>query len=482
MPRLRNRRPPPGSTRPTRNPLGLLEFQRSSTPNWYDARLDKISIVVQGSVHALNANSLTEWHRLLDEVSHGGISVLRVRGNRDLPYLSFNSDEFTLSGKMKLARDRYEESARVRIELNLNPTRTLEYLANRFESCDFLDTREGNPLLSMAPADFFFKGYEVHNEEDGVALDGNDNVLSTVHSLGGQRPTIRSQRWGVFLQIYESKLHELLEDIVRRDPLHLTITSVLRWEDLTMPYAEVYWEYESLRAHQYLRQIAQHMLEASRTTNISVFHNSEREEIIRNLAELQVAIPLTGSGSKKLAIYEKVHNRLRFEVRYRPTPDWVRNFVNENMRRERNRLPRLAAFFQAYFQEAAEDIQVSWYQIWDLIERIDGENLNGDNLTQFLSNVLLACANTESEFSADLVDRLLLDGGVTPVDGNVVIPFNLCEELTRLGVLSHRPFMRREPRDRDIEADTGTRPIRNRGRRYSLSDNYQSLRRALLNS
>jgi hypothetical protein len=336
----------------------------------------------------------------------------------------------------------------IKADVRCNPTRTLESLLSRYG--DEIDFRERVAALTVPD---FFASYA------GLrSLDGNDNwIRDPVRA----RLVLGDDISAAFLPIYLDQLQVAVMLVLSENLDGYAVDGAdhvwrqagdeirLNWNKATVPQVETYFE----RYHP-------NAIEAIRIAGVSLLTRDHRSimrgfggelDIEREADCFSISMPI---GTRRLVIYAKRPDRIRFEIR----------------RKRRGRYPRFDPpvlpadrLLNILSYERSEAARVGrWEEVGAQFGEPD-QPTPGD-LVQLIRRVMEACGITDPT-AHRLLGRLLADGGISPALTNDLSP-NVVHRLLQLGVIA-----RTRVRTRDLTASDP---------RFALTEHYDLVREHLL--
>ncbi|WP_447931864.1 hypothetical protein [Sphingopyxis fribergensis] len=353
--------------------------------------------------------------------------------------------------KVRIASTRSQQGT-ININLSVNPTRTLAHLLARFGN-ELSPAELWSEIASLSPVSFFAKA------EAGLissSLDGSDNWLPATRYV---RDRLGGDPWEHFLPIYVDRLRVvcnalLMEALV--DPANEPTNRVpspmgdvsLHWGDVRVSSVETYFERYHRHAISTVRRGGNALLAADHSVDFwrylpaaTSFH--------RENARFSVSMKLP--GTRRLAIYAKLRDRLRFEIRRKGKGDYSRlaSPTDGNMRLlgilEQERRALLGA--------------VEWEAIGELFAGPDHPEIA--DIETLIEQVCASCGQ-EASFAAEILNRLLFDGAITEAD----VPRAIIGNLRKRGIVDRQLI-----RVRDINGRT---------KRFALTAPYRDVHLAIV--
>ena len=446
--------PPPARER-NRDGIRLLRPDVPLEPG--EGLIDRMTISVRGMIHCqsedgvgriinrLTAPSATRPGRLFGAASPG-TQQLRAR------VVAGHTISHRRGG---IVIDRRGERAGVKINLHLNPSRTLVHILS--------ENRMGD-VAELSPRDFF--RFSPSAAVSTGALDRKDNMIVDYLAAGGRVYRSRTAALSRFFDAYERALKALLLDelcpqdqgyvhdiagneaVARFGADHVR----LDWHELAVSQCEVYWERKREHALRIVANVADNALRAARTARVRRHLLTDGLTVERVHGALSVVLPQNPTQSVQLAIYAKARDRLRMEVRY----------IKEVPQDVRRRLPsehtRLSSWINALREDAAA--RVPWRGLYEALQSPPNTADVGD-LLDLIEAVSGACEG-DPELRRDVLEQLLVTGGLSAGDGPGGASWHIIGALDRSGVIEYVRLVRREA------ARSGTR--------YRLTARYAGLR------
>jgi hypothetical protein len=427
----------------------LAGFDRNLAPTDLEWAVDRIIIQVDG--HWESATSGTEFFesRLSDPALENWFRA-PSHGSYNIEVQSRSPRRSTLGDVKLVAKNVARSSGAIAIEISANPTRTLASLMARYPpTADFLAD-----LADLPSAEFFAIASE---DVMPRSLDNDDNWLPDP-SLA--RAIIGHDAFGAFLPVYVRQLQRVLLLLLCETPgegsedgadqvFRASTGRVrLRWGMVRVPQIESYFERFHSRA-----------IEAVRTAGMALLTGDHSSTVRRYARQLDLErdadcfrINMRVSGTRKLVVYAKRQDRIRFEVRrdgrgrYNPT-------------QPRNTTERLLSIIG---EEKAAASRLNWHEIGELFDDPDTPIL-GD-LIELICATISACGLPDGEVRP-LLHRLLIDGGLS-VGLSPALPRGFLRRLRAAGVIREV-----KPRPHDLP---------NSPERYSLTPHYRDVRERLV--
>lgn len=225
----------------------------------------------------------------------------------------------------------------------------------------------------------------------------------------------------------------------------------LDWPALAVGQCEVYWERRDENALQTIARVATEGLRAARSATVRRHTLVDNLEVKRANGALSLVLPQNQNETVALAVYAKMRDRLRFEVRYRKdVPQSVRDRLSPNR-------SRLASWIVALREDAVR--RLPWHRLHDLLQNEPAPPRVAMLLDLF--DTVAKIAARDVEMRRTVLEQLLTTGGISVGEGPGMPSADLVGALARAGVVEHVRLVRREA------ARSGTR--------YRLSTRYAGL-------
>jgi len=439
-----------------RNRGGVRWLDWSVPPAPEEGLIDRTKVRIRGTVFASNEAELRAYaHSLTDSVLVGPRFFGSVSRSANGSFILSILNGWSVAGRVEL-RPRAAGVGSFLLRLDLNPTRTLAHLLERYPAGEW-------PLFWGL--DFF----RVEDEAPATAtLDRRDNFIQDFSQVGGTAYASRARSLSRYLEIYERALARLVQDLFCPPAADQRVTYEnsrivaegdgrrveIEWGSLSLLQCECYWERASPSALAFVRHVADRLLGAARAVSVNAYELDGRLRLEREEGALSVAIG-QGRGSTTLAIYAKAHDRVRFEVRYYDgdIPQSVRNAGGTGLYRLSNMLAAVRA-------DAAHRIR--WDGLREALEVWEREPRPLDLIE--LAESVRAATHALPEAFRPTLEALLLTGGVSASDGAGGCPHAVVAQLAAAGVVERIRLVPYE-----VEA----------GRRYALTRRFRHLARAL---
>lgn len=340
------------------------------------------------------------------------------------------------------------------VEANVNPTRTLSALLVQYgDQPDFADVIE-----RLDAVEFFEK--PASSQRLPSSLDGSDNYLPPLLSARLLLPADPFER---FMPIYLAKMRDMLERAITEVPGEVMIDRTdqvfratngeirLNWGAVEAPQVETYFERFHSRAVAAVRTAGMSILDGDPDAALRLYRDQPSFERQGDC----YMVSLAATDRHRLNIYAKTDNRLRFEVkrhgRGRYDDVGTGNTPDDRL---------MGILFDVERSEASR--LIDWLEVFRQFDEPDVSGV-GD-LIEFVSAIFRA-ANGNDRQARLLIERLIGDGGFSPNLDPEIDP-SATTALARAGIIT---AIRLRSRHRA-----------NRHRRYSLTDEYASLRQTLL--
>lgn len=424
-------------------------FDRNLVPLPDEWMVDRLLIHVDGRWRTSGSGRDFCLARLTDQTSDW--LLVPDMGNWQIEVSSRKPARSTFGSLYLKMKGVQRGEGRVEVVMNCNPTRTLANLIARYsQQADFL-----SHVASLSTAEFFAFA------ENGIipnSLDptGRDNYIAhraqMLNLVGGDF----SNFIPIFIQQCQVMLARLLSSSVgwfRFDGQTQHIENddgevLLEWGEASVPQIESYFERFHLDA-----------ISAVRTAGLSILARDSRNTLRRySDADLErngdcflVSVPLT--ETRKLVVYAKTANRIRFEVRRHGRARYT------GMPPDLSQAGRICAIV-AHEREKA--IGICRWQAEVGPQFDEPQRAYVGDLIELVSKIVRACDGIEPAIRTVLA-RLMSDGGIS-VGLEPTISHEIITKLEKAGVLKRVRLRRRET---------------NMTRRYGLSENFRDLRETL---
>jgi hypothetical protein len=307
-----------------RNQNGLRHIASQTPPSADEARIDRIKVKLSGTVRCAGAEALNSYFRHMDSSDPLGEPTLFTQlGRGGTRVAGVRKDTWTVLG----GRVRYfingVSNVGIAVELDLNPTRTLQHA---------ISLHTFDELAGLTPREFFRRSTRVRTSTEAATLTHTDNALIGPRNLGGTVFSARTARWTEFLRIYENQLRALIAEALLPPELGFPVGQVsgtgqvengdvsvdLRWCNLVVSQAEVYWERWAPDASNIARRFADRAMCASSDATTRLYPTREQVGSHRSVDRKneQYAIVIRQTEEVDFAAYAKLSERVRFEMRY----------------------------------------------------------------------------------------------------------------------------------------------------------------------
>lgn len=433
---------------------GMIGFVAALSPRLNDVGVDRFQITVTGRWQSTQSNgrSLFENAFYLPQVDWFNRPQRTPSGRNASRFVSLSKRQNTSTiNACDIAVRRINTSeGLVQLDLTLNPTRTLAHLLIR--ASQLSDIRpEWSGLLSdvlqrLPVVEFFARA-------DGDllrALDGSDNVLPPTRQV---RERLGDDFWTSYLAIFAAKVRHFCIHLLSEFPNVQTEGAVDRislpdgevvvdWAEIRVPQIECYFERFHRDAIMAVRRGGWAVLAADHSSEMRMY--ADRATFSRDNARFAVGLPL--DDAHKLAIYAKLPDRVRFEVRRMgkgnytdlPPPISPTSRLTDILNHEREQVLGT----------------IRWPSIGELFAGPDRPQLH--DLEHLLEQLRWA-AEGDADLLATLFKSLLIEGGLSD-DG---VPARAIQHLVQQRVIARVRIRRRD--------------INNRTRRYALTAPYRDV-------
>lgn len=343
-----------------------------------------------------------------------------------------------------------QRNGSLNVELIGNPTRTLAHLIARFgEQNDFAEH-----IATISAIEFFeMASDEVRDPSAPVecSLDQSDNWI--------RDPLVARTRLGQdlfanFLPIYVRQVQAIVTLLLMgdEDTEVVTIADIIlragqsritvRWGEASFPQIECYFERYHSRALNAVRYGSFALLAGDHSVGVRRYPSDL--DLERDNDSFRVAIPLT--DIRKLVVYAKTPERIRFEVRRDGKGDY---------REIATALHPEARLIEICMDERCRaQNAVDWRIIGILFGGPDEANF-GD-LGHLVSNVL-ACFPNDASAGSNALMRVLEDGAISASEAEPAA----IKRLQQMGILQRTAIRRHDTTGRSV--------------RYSLREPYHDL-------
>lgn len=438
-----------------RNREGLRSWLDRRSPDFGEARIDKIVVKLSGRIRSESADAISSYISHLNSIDPVGTPKLFTNfGTRPPLRSSVRSDHWTIqSGDVQISGRSSDVQREIRISLSMNPTRTLQHVLGEH---DFQD------LARLSPREFFLCDPRVEAEVRRVTLSRSDNALLGRRNLGGAEAEYRAVRWREYLDIFEAQLRCLvIETFLPAElgfeggALHGSGETAfgqvyvgLDWADLTVAQAEVFWERHCDSAPSVARQIANRGVAAASRAAVRLFpregvvtgtgeeSSQSRVAVARENNAYLLSVPLNRSVG--VVVYAKLEDRLRFEVRY------LRSVTRElRVAPSRTEARALAAWIDDLVRDALN--RLPWAELRSLAHD-SGDEVCLPSLIASLADALREACDRRgiSGWFEPAFRELLREGGVSLCRAGQSNEVKVMERLARKGVVQRPRLLRRE--------------------------------------
>lgn len=460
---------------------GVRHLTWSEPPIAGEGMIDKAKVTIKGTFEFAHRAHVATWcdslagnlgleslfSRTPDDRGRG--AVLRPGYYR----LGVLPGLWTLSGGLELRHT--ELTGGLKLDLNLNPTRTLKHLLSRYEP---------EELPDLAGYDFFRRNPNIDDDDPSLSLDQNDNMLS-----GRRIPRHLPDRVEFFegyLRTYEIALQRLLidvfahtqtdapptiegADIVMTGRGHFADAELgmppaegpwrvrLHWGQSTLGQCECYWERGVPHAVPWVRRFADRVLGAARDVRVRRYDLRGDVALAREAGALTVTTDLgaqrrdpQSKATKQLVVYAKDPSRVRFEVRILSDPP---RRISQEASRD---LSRLSSLLLAARRDAVA--RLPWAGMGHLMEADEGAS--PADVVALAEEVRSAMEEVPRGFRPAL-EALLFTGGITSTGERGAAPVRALDRLRRRGVIEEVPLV--------------SLPRRGVGRRFRLTGRFVHL-------
>lgn len=392
------------------------------------------------------------------------------RGHPGWMRIELRDDAPSTLGRLRVSLSNGEGAeGQILVSATCNPTRTLAHLIERFATHDFDVTVAG-----LTPQQFFAAA------SDGVltSLSGNDNWLPDADAV---REALGPDPFGSFLPIFVQQFQSFVMGVVAPSAEDAPVADVggaltatnhgvlvrVEWGRATSPQIETYFERFHGQARGLVRSAAQSFLTA--LDKVEVAQHSSGVGVERSQSSVGVAVrepSAVGAADafsirtelaqgRRLRVYAKWHDRIRFEIERHGRAD----YGAADTQRPPDRLMHIAASERRHTITGCR-----WSVVGDLVNECPAP-LIGD-LVRLISLVSQCCAH-EGVDAEPIVSALLLDGGLVP-GPSIGASSSLVDRLRRCGVIARVSI-----RGRDVRASPG---------RFALTGDYRAVQRAVLST
>ena len=428
----------------------LLGFERRLEPLEHEWAIDRLAIHVGGRWHS-QTTGINLFDGALSDQDTDWFRAPQRKGT-SIELLSRSPARSTLGNLEIVATDVAGADRLNRIKIECNPSRTLAHLLARYPVPPIFSEL----IASLSVPDFFAVAPE---GAVAASLDANDNWLP---NPAAARRVLGPSVFTAFMPIFVAKVQGLIlrllsqsvegvfidgtDHVVSSDGGRVTV----RWARVRVPQVETYFE----RYHS-------DAVTAVRTAGSSILTGDHRNTLRRYSTNVDFErdadsfrIMFQVGDRRKLVIYAKSAQRIRFEVRRDKKADY------DPFPPARAPSERILAKLEAERVKASNIVR--WSEVGAQFDEADAPHL-GD-LIRLVGEVVSACG-LPPEVVQEVLHALIVDGGLSPALRSGV-PQHVISSLQGVGVVQ-----RTRVRERDE---------RNRPERYSLTMNYRDLRDALV--
>lgn len=431
----------------------LLGFDRNLVPMDYEWGVDLIMIHVEGAWRAASTGAdffqqavgvpQIDWFRQPD----------RRRNQFKLRTRSWTRSQSspTLGDLAIVANAMHSNRGTISVELKGNPTRTLGSLLRRFGDREDFATF----IAQLSPIEFFAPAQD---DALHLSLDGQTNWLPNPAQA---RHLIGRDIFAEFLPTYVDQVQRFVAIVVSdgdaecsADGADHVIRSAagsirLGWGEARVPQIETYFERFHRGACGAVRIAGAALLNEDHHGELRRY--GENLDFEREGDCFRILLPI--GETRKLVIYAKLQNRIRFEVR----------------RHGRGRYPqaviaappdRLLAIVQSEREEGSSCCR--WQDVGRLFDEPDRTSV-GD-LVELIAHIVGACGLPNATVR-EVAYRLIVDGGFSDIQA-IQQPEDLIRRLVATGVIRRTRLRRRD--------------LRAQPHRYSLAPDFRDLREGLL--
>lgn len=296
---------------------GLVPLFSTRSLSAQELRIDRGSLSFTVQVHGSTAEEIENYrtHVFSGHVSGPEDQLIGGLAGQDNARIPARSGAWTLGGKLKLFTHSQGRGLRIRVYLEINPTRTLGHAW----------AIAGNRWAELDPRTFFRPAGDEHRP---ATLDRGDNITTLAHGLDNDTVTTAAGRWREGLILFNAKLKGLLSATFA--PLELGFNSldggeswstendaiqvILGLDTLTLRSAEIYAERWG-DALSFMRTATPRVLQAAREVEATQYFAGHRVTAGRRGEAPSLRVPQ--AQNYEMAAYSKTERRVRFECRYR---------------------------------------------------------------------------------------------------------------------------------------------------------------------
>ncbi|MEM9630370.1 MAG: hypothetical protein AAGA50_03530 [Pseudomonadota bacterium] len=397
-----------------RSRSGMRSLLLNKGPEFYfspdEARYDHIRLRMAARIRTTNEEELDSVLGLLGEISEPEAiihSTPRDQSSTQSRYDIYTPQQrwlFSIKGKMKWIPQRLLFS--IEADLHINPTRFHAYQ----QTASLDEIREQQDFHSLW--DFPSRRELLSNQ----ALDGGTNVLIGLQHLGGTTFDARADLRRNLLQVYHSKLTDLMVCHWHRPDQNMELEE-LRFRQVGD--AEIYWELYHPDAVSYVADLSAAIARCdalARTFDAPVERDGAQNA-------RWVKLPLTKAIDLKF--YAKTGDRVRCEVTYKGRDGRLDQIVRRRLGRDRWTWEDA---LEALVHDASERIQTAWTTIMDNTSFRD----QTADLADFMGR-LNECVPDENRRL--MLSFLLNHRRVSETLPEGIAPRSVCTALCRVGIL-----------------------------------------------
>lgn len=405
----------------------MVGFDASLSPRLQDIGVDRLQVSITGRWRSSSENgwSLFENALHLPQVDWFNRPERPPNPNsasRNVG-LSKRRNGSTISACTIALRRLNTSDGIVQIDLTLNPTRTLSHLLARYtgdhSSDDRVDLDLLDELRGLELTDFFRQTDEA---DVGRSLDGSDNVLPPTRQV---REQLGDDFWSTFLPLFVDRVRHLCVALLSEYPSVETDEQIDRitlpdgmvmvdWSEVKVPQIECYFERYHRDAITAVRRGGWAVLATDHTSAIQTY--ADQISFSRDNDRFAIGMPL--NDIYRLAIYAKLRDRIRFEVRRvgkgnysglpaHPSGSRLLDIIEHERARALN-----ASNWQNLGELLAGPDRPQIQDLAHMIEQV-GLAVNGDAdvMTAILGALLIDGSVSENTAPRDVIRRLS-DGGI----------------------------------------------------------------------
>lgn len=430
----------------------MVGFSADLMPTLAQVGIDKLEVSVAGHWICHSGNGEAMFRNMLTLPDVQWFNMPQPTPKSMTVEMSRSQNGSTISEcKVRITSPRSDHGG-IHVNLTVNPTRTFAHLLARFGT-DLSPAEMWEEISSLSPVSFFAKA------EAGLispSLDGSDNWLPAARYM---RDRLGADPWERFLPLFCDRLRRLCNALQMEAPIDPANEPTnrmsspsgevsLHWSEVRVSSVETYFERYHRLAISTVRRGGNALLAADHAVDFwryvpeaSSFHReNDRFSII-------LALP----GARKLAIYAKLRDRLRFEIRRKGKGDYSRlgSPTDGNM--------RLLGILEQERRLLIGAVR------WDAI----GEFLAGPDHPQIadvetLIEQVCASCGQNANLAAEILNRLLFDGAIVEADASPAI----IGDLRKRGIIERRLIRVRDQN--------------RRARRFSLAAPYLDVHLAII--